>query len=188
MYAIFAIGCICMFVVFGVLFYLSEMLEEKYSVVGIVKGCILAIPLGALCLSSYIAGRAIGKNKKRMKWTTFIGLSLLTLAVGFCAIIQSIYLLVGMLCLAGIGIGAALPCLDALITEGIEKEQRGTITSIYSSMRFIGVAVGPPAASLLLNRSSQMMFYTIAATCLAAAILSLTAIRPKQSASGEKAA
>ena len=41
----------------------------------------------------------------------------------------------------GIGIGMALPCLDALITQGIEKEQRGTVTSFYSSMRFIGVAM-----------------------------------------------
>ncbi|RNB67258.1 hypothetical protein EDM52_22920 [Brevibacillus invocatus] len=37
----------------------------------------------------------------------------------------------------------ALPCLDAFITEGIKKEERGTISAIYSSMRFIGVALGP---------------------------------------------
>ena len=46
--------------------------------------------------------------------------------------------------LSGIGIGVGLPCLDAFITSGIEKEERGTVSSIYSSMRFIGVAAGPP--------------------------------------------
>ena len=55
--------------------------------------------------------------------------------------IKGIYLLLLCLVIMGIGIGMALPCLDALITQGIEKEQRGTVTSFYSSMRFIGVAM-----------------------------------------------
>lgn len=38
--------------------------------------------------------------------------------------------------------GVCLPCLDAL-TQTIEKEPRGTITSFYSPIRFIGVASGP---------------------------------------------
>jgi ACDE family multidrug resistance protein len=106
---------------------------------------------------------------------------LLTVSVFFCAIAHaSIYILISLLCLAGFGIGAALPALDALITEGIEKEQRGTMTSIYSSMRFLGVALGPPVASLLLRASPQMMFYTITAVCLLSAILALFAIKPKE--------
>lgn len=63
LYAIFAVGCICMFVTFGVLFYLSETLESAYNLHGSMKGLVLAIPLALLCLSSYGAGKIIGKIK-----------------------------------------------------------------------------------------------------------------------------
>jgi ACDE family multidrug resistance protein len=181
LYAIFAIGCICTFVIFSTLFYLSNTLEDEFKIDGVLKGCVLAIPQAALCIASFAAGKIIGKHKKRMKWITFFGIALLTVSVFFCAIAHaSIYILISLLCLAGFGIGAALPALDALITEGIEKEQRGTMTSIYSSMRFLGVALGPPVASLLLRASPQMMFYTITAVCLLSAILALFAIKPKE--------
>jgi MFS transporter, ACDE family, multidrug resistance protein len=186
LYAIFVIGAICMFVVFGVLFYLSDTLEDIYGVKGVLKGSILAIPLAALCLSSYFTGKGIGINKKLMKWVTFLGIAALSGSVLLCGMVHSIYILIALLCLGGAGIGVALPCLDALITEGIEKEQRGTITSIYSSMRFIGVALGPPVASLLLKVSAPMMFYTISGTCFLAAILALLAIRPTESTSTSK--
>jgi ACDE family multidrug resistance protein len=180
LYAIFIIGGICMFVVFATLFYLSDVLEAEFRIHGVIKGTVLAIPSTMLCVASYITGKVIGKNKKRMKWITFSGITLLALSVFFCGLVHSIYVLIGLLCLAGIGIGIALPSLDAMITEGIEKEQRGTITSLYSSMRFIGVAVGPPAASLLLRISPHVMFYSIAGTCIFAAILSYAAIKPKE--------
>lgn len=50
LYALFAIGGICMFILFGVLYYLSETLESEFAMKGIVKGLVLAIPLAALCL------------------------------------------------------------------------------------------------------------------------------------------
>jgi MFS transporter, ACDE family, multidrug resistance protein len=178
--AIFAIGGICMFVVFGTLFYLSDVLEEQFHIEGVIKGCVLAIPLAALCLASFLTGKWIGQNKKRMKWITFIGIAILSACVLLCGMVLQIYMLIILLSLAGIGIGSALPCLDAMITEGIEKEERGTISSLYSSMRFIGVAAGPPAASLLIKISPRVMFYSISAVCMVAAILALFAIRPKQ--------
>ncbi|TDF99865.1 MFS transporter [Paenibacillus piri] len=178
--AVFAAGGICMFVVFAALFYLSNLLEDRYGIKGVYKGCLLAFPLAALCLSSYVTGKIIGENKPLMKWVTLGGLVVMSVALLICGWTEPeslIYLLL-LLGLAGIGIGASLPSLDALITEGIEKEQRGTITSIYSSMRFIGVAVGPPAASLLMNMSSRWLFYPISAASALAALLALLAIRP----------
>lgn len=178
--AIFAIGCICMFVIFGTLFYLSDILEDKYHMKGIWKGFVIAIPSGVLCLASFITGKKIGENKKLMKWITFIGIAIVTASLIVCGFVQSLYLLIGLISLAGIGIGVTLPCLDSLITEGIEKEERGTITSIYSSMRFIGVAVGPPLASILIKCSQHILFYSIAGTCVVAALLALFAIKPNK--------
>nr|WP_244163196.1 MFS transporter [Paenibacillus pectinilyticus] len=178
--AIFAIGCICMFVIFGTLFYLSDTLEDKYHIKGIWKGCVIAIPSAVLCLASFITGKKIGENKILMKWITLCGVVIITASLVVSGMVQSLYWLITLISIAGIGIGVTLPCLDSLITEGIDKGERGTITSIYSSMRFIGVAVGPPLASVLVKFSPQLMFYCISGTCVVAALLALFAIKPIQ--------
>ncbi|UUZ80029.1 MFS transporter [Paenibacillus sp. P26] len=180
LYAIFAIGGICMFVVFAALFFLSDLLEDQYGIHGVYKGLLLAIPLAMLCLSSFVTGKAIGENKTRMKWADFIGTLLLTGGMFLCGLIHTgtLFMLFLFISISGIGIGMALPSLDALITEGIEKGQRGTVTSLYSSMRFIGVAVGPPVASVLEGYSHTVLFYSIGGACALAALLALSAIKP----------
>jgi ACDE family multidrug resistance protein len=180
LYAIFAIGGICMFATFGVLFYLSETLESKYALHGAMKGLVLAIPLAMLCLASYGSGKIIGQNKALMKWLGFGGMVLLTAAMLITGFNKGIYMMVGFLTVSGIGIGVALPCMDALITEGIEKEQRGTITSLYSSMRFIGVALGPPVVSLLMTRGHWVLFGTMAALGAVGGLLTLFAVTPSK--------
>ncbi|MEK4064540.1 MULTISPECIES: MFS transporter [unclassified Paenibacillus] len=186
LYAIFAIGGICMFVTFGVLFYLSETLEAKYNLHGAMKGFVLAIPLALLCLSSFGGGKIIGRNKSMMKWLGFSGMVLLTAAMVIAGFSKSIYMIIGFLSLGGIGIGAALPCLDALITEGIEQEKRGTITSLYSSMRFIGVSLGPPVVSLLMTRGHWVLFGTMAGVGAVGGLLTLFAVTPNKGEKGEK--
>jgi MFS transporter, ACDE family, multidrug resistance protein len=178
LYAIFFIGGILMFILFGVLFFLSSMLEDQHHMDGVKKGFALALPLGALCLASFITGRKIQKNKILMKWLTFAGISLLAVAIFLLSFFENIWIQLSIFFFSGIGIGIALPCLDALITEGIEKKERGTITSIYSSMRFIGVALGPPIIALLMKGSTNGMFYLLAGLGLLASIVALTAIKP----------
>ncbi|CQR54238.1 MFS transporter [Paenibacillus riograndensis] len=185
LYAIFAIGGICMFVTFGVLFYLSETLEAKYNLHGSSKGFVLAVPLALLCLASYGSGKIIGQNKALMKWLGFGGMVLLTAAMIITGFNKNIYFMVGFLSLSGIGIGVALPCMDALITESIEKENRGTITSLYSSMRFIGVALGPPVVSLLMTRGHWVLFGTMAATGAVGGLLTLFAVKPSEGGNKE---
>ncbi|AIQ46834.1 MFS transporter [Paenibacillus sp. FSL R7-0273] len=184
LYAIFAIGGICMFVTFGVLFYLSETLEGKYNIHGVMKGLVLAIPLALLCLASYGSGKIIGQNKPRMKWIGCGGMFLVTAAMVITAFGSGIYWLVGLLSAGGIGIGIALPCMDALITEGIDQKNRGTITSLYSSMRFIGVALGPPVVSLLMSRGPWLLFGTMAAVSAAGGVLILLAVKPGEKKKG----
>lgn len=53
----FIIGSINMFVLFGFLFHLSTLLEDRYLIDGVRKGLYLAIPLLFLCLASYGAGK-----------------------------------------------------------------------------------------------------------------------------------
>ncbi|WP_430784812.1 MFS transporter [Virgibacillus flavescens] len=177
--AIFIIGAILMFILFGVLFYLSSMLEEVYNFKGITKGLYLAVPLAALCLASFITGKKIEDNLVMMKWITFGGIVLAgssIVAIRFSE--QFVYLIVVFL-FCGIGIGAVLPCLDSLITESIQKEIRGTITSIYSSARFVGVAGGPPAVALLMKQDLTWLVSLLGFLALIAAYLAFKNIKPE---------
>lgn len=178
LYAIFFIGAIIMFVLFGVLFYLSDVLEKLYDIVGIKKGLLLAIPLGALCLSSYLTGKKIKRNKILMKWITFTGTILLAASIAALSISNHLWFLITMFILSGIGIGISLPPLDALITEGIEKEERGTITSIYSSMRFIGVAAGPPVMAVLMKHTEISLFFILSFISILAGFVTFIGIKP----------
>lgn len=88
LYAVFAIGTILMFVLFGFQFYLSSILEDQFHTVGIMKGFLLAIPLAALCFASFLTGKYIKGNKKTMKWITTIGL--VVTAISLCMILFQI--------------------------------------------------------------------------------------------------
>jgi ACDE family multidrug resistance protein len=187
LYAIFALGGICMFTIFGTLFYLSQMLEDEHGMHGVLKGGMLAIPTAALCACSFGTGKLIGNHKKRMKWFNLAGVVLLSAATLACAWFGEASLLLDMvlISLSSAGVGIALPCLDAFITEGIEKEQRGTVTSFYSSMRFIGVAAGPPVASVMLKPSAGPFFYLAAGLGSIGILLSAFALRPKEDQAAE---
>lgn len=181
LWAVYAAGGINMYVLFGGLFYLSEKLE-KSGVDGIAKGGLVAIPLAGLCTAAWAVGKKIGDSKPVMKWVGFAGLAIATGCLAYAAIAGAASNVAAILVLfaASAGLGAALPCLDALLTEGIDKEQRGTVTSFYSSIRFLGVALGPPLAALLIGGSGQALFWTNAGCCLAACLIVLFAIKPSK--------
>jgi MFS transporter, ACDE family, multidrug resistance protein len=178
LFAIFFIGIIVMFVLFGVLFYLSEILESQYDIKNLKKGLFLSLPLGALCLASYITGKLIKENQVLMKWISFGGLVMLGGSIAVLGFSKELWYLITVFLIGAIGIGASLPPLDTLITANIDKKQRGTITSIYSSMRFIGVAAGPPIIAIMMKNSEKFVFYLLTGLSIAAAIVILMAIKP----------
>ncbi|MFJ6414583.1 MFS transporter [Terribacillus saccharophilus] len=176
--ATFLIGAILMFLLFGILFYLSTVLEEKYGMHGILKGAVLAIPLAALCLASYLTGKWIKNNGKLMKWIIFTGVvvaGVVTIALYFS---KGIFFMMAVFLVAGVGIGAGLPCLDSLVTSNMEKDVRGTITSLLSAMRYVGVAAGPPAVAILLKVDFIWLIVTFAGAAFIAALLTLKFVKP----------
>jgi ACDE family multidrug resistance protein len=170
-------------VLFGVLFYLSEILEAPpYNIDGLGKGLILAIPLLGMVITSYTTGALIKKNGTLMRWLINIGLAMMTVALGACILIfqmDNLYLLIGLLTLNGIGTGLLLPCLNTMITGTVKKAQRGMITSIYSSLRFLGVAFGPPLFSWMMDISDQLVFITVTCLALIALVLTFFLVKPK---------
>ena len=113
-----------------------------------------------------------------MKWLTFGGIVIAGLSIAALWFSIKLWFMISMFLISGVGIGAGLPSLDALITEGIEKKERGTITSIYSSMRFIGVAAGPPLIAVLMKQSNNWIFILLSSLSIIAAFVALMAIKP----------
>lgn len=165
---------------FGLLVYLSNVLEDAHGIFGIKKGLFLAIPLVNVSLASYLAGKFIGKEKPIMRKTSIVGLLTMFAACLAMVFFHELWSLLTFISIAGLGIGISLPSLDALITASIETEQRGTITSVYSGMRYAGVAIGPPLFALLLQYSVASLFLVASGLGLIAAGLVFILIRPPQ--------
>lgn len=166
LYTLFLVGAYVMFILFAMQVFLSDTLETKFNLHSVKKGLVLAIPLLCLCLSSLVSSKWIQGSKMKMKMVIMGGLLIQSISLLLFKSYDLIALLVIICSLNGISIGIILPSLDALITENIEKTQRGLITSFFSSARFIGVAVGPPVMSVLMKLKITSSIYVAAAFTL----------------------
>jgi len=161
LYTIFLNGILVMLILFSMLFFLSENLEKVHDIKGIKKGFVLAIPLLLLCIASFISGRKIKGNLGRIKKIIIASLIAMSVSIVFVGIIsKKLILLLVVTSIVGIAIGALLPALDTIITDNIRKELRGTVSSFYSSARFIGVAAGPPIMSLVMKNYLNASYIT----------------------------
>lgn len=172
-------GAVGLFTLFGILFFLSDVLEKKHHIDGVPKGLILAIPLLFMCTTSYITGSMIKKNQPLMKKLIVSGLLLMTASFAALVFFHKLYLFIGVLVFSSIGTGLVLPCLNSFITGSVNKEKRGFVTSLYGSVRFLGVAAGPPIYGWLMGVSQMVMFFSTAGLTLVVAFLAMVLIRVK---------
>jgi len=179
-------GATCLFTLFGILFYLSDILEKTYQIDGVRKGLILAIPLLIMCTTSYITGSKIGKNQTLMKTLIVTGLTMMTISYATLSFFRGLVPFLSILAISSVGTGLVLPCLNSFITGAVGKERRGFVTSLYGSVRFLGVAIGPPVFGRLMEWSTRGMFFSVAGLTLLVAILSLTLIRVNESNQKDK--
>lgn len=170
-------GASALFILFGVLFYLSQILEDQYKIDGLLKGAILAVPLLAMSTTSYVTGAKIKKKKYLMKMLIITGMLMVAGPLAIAAFFTNPYVLLALLVITGIGTGLVLPCLNMLITSAVSMEERGIVTSLYGSVRFLGVAIGPPVFTWLMETSRIMMFLSIASLALLSAVLSIFFIK-----------
>ncbi|GIO89979.1 MFS transporter [Paenibacillus lactis] len=176
----FFAGSLGLFILFGVLFYLSNILEEKpYNIDGVMKGLILAIPLLGMVITSYTTGSLIKKKGLLMRWLMNIGLIAMTVSLAATLFfLKNIYVFIALLTVSSIGTGMLLPCLNTIITGAVEKSERGMITSLYNSLRFLGVAAGPPLFGWMMDKSDHVVFITVSSLSLVTLGLVFFLIRP----------
>lgn len=176
-------GAVCLFTLFGILFYLSDILERDFDMKGVVKGLILAIPLLFMTTTAYFTGSNIKKNMKRMKNLIIIGLILMTISFTSLVFFKKLVPFIAVLAISSIGTGLALPCINSFITGSVGKEKRGFVTSLYGSVRFLGVAAGPPIYGWLMDWSRTGMFLVTAGLTFVVAIFVVFFIRVKKKTS-----
>jgi ACDE family multidrug resistance protein len=173
-------GATCLFTLFGILFYLSDTLETRYNIEGVLKGAILAIPLLFMMMTSFTTGSKIGKDINRMKKIILLGFLFMTISFATLVFFTGLIPFIAILVISSIGTGLVLPCLNSLITGSVGAARRGFVTSLYGSVRFLGVAVGPPIFESLMNWSRTGMFLSTAGLTLVVGLLCLLLIHVKK--------
>ncbi|WP_249305832.1 MFS transporter [Lederbergia citrea] len=170
-------GATCLFTLFGILFYISDILEKDHQIDGVLKGGILAVPLLFMTVTSYITGSKIGKKMKLMKTMIIVGMLLMTVSFATLIFFKSLIPFFAVLVISSVGTGLVLPCINSFITGSVPAERRGFVTSLYGSVRFLGVAIGPPVFTSLMDWSRTGMFLTTAGLTLFVGLLCLIFIR-----------
>lgn len=176
LFAAYLTGAVVFFTLFGILFYISDILEKAHHIKGLLKGAILAIPLLFMSTTSYFTGSKIGKKMKLMKTLIVLGLLLMTSSFASLIFFKNLVPFFAVLVVSSIGTGLVLPCINSFITGSVPADRRGFVTSLYGSVRFLGVAIGPPIFSKLMEWSRTGMFLTTAGLTLLCALLCLVLI------------
>jgi ACDE family multidrug resistance protein len=162
----FLAGSVVLFILFGVLSYLADVLEKFYGVAEFPRGLFIAVPVLASAVTSYVSGTVL--QKRLARWSRPVvtgGLGLIAVAMVAEALIPNPYWALLALVAQGVGTGATLPAVNTLVTSATSTAERGVVTSLYGSVRFFGVALGPP---LFAWAMSQRLGVFLGAAALAA--------------------
>jgi ACDE family multidrug resistance protein len=177
-------GAVSLFTLFGILFYISDVFEKTHNIDGMLKGALLAIPLLFMTVTSYITGSKIGKKQHLMKTLIILGFLLMTTSFATLVFFEKMAIFLAILVISSIGTGLVLPCLNSFITGSVKQERRGFVTSLYGSVRFLGVAVGPPIYGAMMQWSRTGMFLSTAGLTLLLALLCLVMIHVEEPQKG----
>ncbi|NLL20032.1 MAG: MFS transporter [Clostridia bacterium] len=173
-------GSVVLLVLFGILSYLSDVLETAYGLDGIIKGFALAVPVLAMSSTSFFGGKFLEKQLGRLKYFIILGLILVGGSMAAIGLINRDLAFFTGVVIMGIGTGLVLPAVNTLVTSSVQLEERGGITALYGGVRFIGVAIGPPAFDFLLGFNRTAMFLGGAGLAALGLILAVWLINEQQ--------
>lgn len=167
----YAAGAVGLFLLFGLLSFLSDELEAKFGITGFAKGGVLAIPVGTMSVTSFLGGLFLQSRRQLLKPVVVGGLALTALGMAVLPLGgKSVVPFVALAAFIALGIGMLLPPLNTLITSATGPSQRGFVTCLYGTVRFFGVALGPPTFGLAARWGTLPMFWGGAAIAALGAI------------------
>ncbi|AEN87601.1 Arabinose efflux permease family protein [Priestia megaterium WSH-002] len=109
---------------------------------------------------SYWTGQRIKTDVELMKKLMVVGMILLFVMFGILTLIYTLPVLMFCLTVAFGGLGFVLPCINMMITSAASDEERGFIVSIYGTVRFLGVALGPVVFEVWMHAERLMFIYS----------------------------
>ncbi|MGE5572638.1 MAG: MFS transporter [Bacteroidota bacterium] len=177
--ACYAAGAVVLLVLFGVLFYVSDALEQRYGVGGLMKGVMIAAPILVMSATSLLAGLFLEKHVTLLKTAAVTGLALVAASLGLLAFRSGLAWLGALTAVMGLGSGLVLPSLNTMVTSAAGGQMRGMVTSVYGAVRFLGVAAGPPVFGLIMDSRRISAFVPAAVTAGACALFVLRALNQK---------
>lgn len=176
----FFAGMVALFSLFGILSLYSDILEQRFHIFGIKKGLIIAGPVFLMAAFSFSLGLFLEKvNNKGLKAFVTAGLVFIALGQGFFVFTRSMWLMFATLCLLGIGVGLVMTPVNTLVTGSCSTKRRGIITCLYGSLRFFGVAIGPPLYGLSESYGMKTVVLALGSVSVIAFILALILIKPQ---------
>lgn len=148
----FYAGMTALFSLFGILSLYSDILEKRFGIFGLKKGLIMAGPVFIMAILSFILGVILMRIKHRgLKIFISGGLVLITASQGLFVFARNMWTMFLSLCLLGSGVGLVMTPVNALVAGSCSTKRRGIMTCLYGSLRFFGVAMGPPVYGLSEN-------------------------------------
>jgi ACDE family multidrug resistance protein len=174
----YAVGMAALFILFGVLSYISDILESQHNLYGLKKGFVIAIPVFSMASTSYLSGAFFADRKKLWKWIIVGGMALSTISLVLLPLFSALTPMMIVLFFLGISIGIVLPPINTLITGAASTERRGIVTCLYGTVRFFGVAIGPPTFGLVIQYGEWITFLGAAAITALAGLIALVFITP----------
>lgn len=140
---------VTVFLWFGTLFFLAELMEDHFRISPILHGFLLSLPVLVMTITTIVTGRYLCKfNYTKL---IYLGLLIMGFTLLITLILPKTFMLYGMVALIGIGFGLILPSLNALVVGSVASAKRGVVTTFYGSVRALGSALGPLSFSLALG-------------------------------------
>ncbi|WP_413380167.1 MFS transporter [Alkalihalobacillus sp. 1P02AB] len=159
--AVFAVGFGGMFVLFGYLVYLSYEFEGSYLVEDLQKGILLSIPLACLTISSYLSGKMRFPTIYSSTKMIVVGMFMMFLGILLPILYFELISLVVGSSMFSFGFGIFLSIASQVLAVLISGQIKSITFSLYSMVRFLGVALGPIFYSYWIDDAEQIMFTSL---------------------------
>lgn len=167
----FAAAFVSLYTLLGLMFWLSETLEQKIEAAAIIKGVIISLPVISFLLTTLLSEWFY--NHLRVKFTLLLGVSVISISIGIIPFVYHTVLIWLTIIVAGVGVGLVMPAIDTISTSIISVRHRGIVSTVYGSVRSLGAAAGPFVFARLMEIGTGITFWTntAAVIAIAAAIL-----------------
>lgn len=168
----FLAGMVVLFLYFGVLSNLSDVLEAEQDLRGMGLGLVIAIPVSVMALTAFFSGRWLtNRSTRALRLTSALGMLLASVGLVGAFWLRNPVPLVSSIVVMSLGNGMVLPSLNSLITGSAPVEERGLVTSLYGTVRHIGAASGPPVFGMVVERGGPWVYAGAAGLAGVTAIL-----------------